>query len=70
MSNISYIKKHDSIIEEFISSNDKIAAKKTLAFQYFNNDLKAFDEYIRNNLYSNNQSLNIKLPRAQLEFSF
>ena len=28
MSNISYIKKHDSIIEEFISSNDKIAAKK------------------------------------------
>ena len=70
MSNISYIKKHDSIIEEFISSNDKIAAKKTLAFQYFNNDLNAFDEYISNNLYSNNQSLNIKLPRAQLEFSF
>ena len=48
----------------------KSLQKKTLAFQYFNNDLKAFDEYIRNNLYSNNQSLNIKLPRAQLEFSF
>ena len=70
MSNISYIKQQDSIIEEYMSSNDKIAAKKTLTFQYFNNDLKAFDEYISNNLYSNNQSLNIKLPRAQLEFSF
>ena len=70
MNNISYIKQQDSIIEDYISSNDKIAAKKTLAFQYFNNDLKATDEYIRNNLDSNNQSLSIKLPRAQLEFSF
>ena len=70
MNNISFIKQHDSIIEEYLSSNDKIAAKKTLAFQYFNNDLKAFDEHISNNLYSNNQSLNIKLPRAQLEFRF
>ena len=70
MNNLSYIKQHDSIIEDYISSNDKIAAKKTLAFQYFNNDLKAFDEYIKDNSYSNNQAVNIKLPRAQLEFNF
>ena len=63
MNNISYIKQQDSIIEEYISSNDKIAAKKTLAFQYFNNDLKATDEYIRNNLDSNNQSLSIEGAR-------
>ncbi len=62
--------KEDSIIEQYLSSNDKNSSKKTLAFQYFNNDLKAFDEYIKNNLYSNNQALTIKSPRVQLEFSF
>jgi hypothetical protein len=68
--NINQAYKNNSIIEQYLSSNDKTASKKTLAFQYFNNDLKAFDEYIKNNLYSNNPSLNIKLPKAQLEFSF
>lgn len=68
--NTNQIYKNDSIIEQYLSSNDKNASKKTLTFQYFNNDLKAFDEYINNNLYSDNPSLNIKLPKAQLEFSF
>jgi len=68
--NTNQIYKNDSIIEQYLSSNDKNASKKTLTFQYFNNDLKAFDEYINNNLYSGNPSLNIKLPKAQLEFSF
>ena len=67
--NTDHVYKNDSIIEQYLSSNDKNSSKKTLAFQYFNNDLKAFDEYINNNIYDN-QSLNIKLPRAQLEFSF
>ena len=68
--NTNQIYKNDSIIEQYLSSNDKNASKKTLTFQYFNNDLKAFDEYINNNLYSGNPSSNIKLPKAQLEFSF
>ena len=68
--NTNQIYENDSIIEQYLSSNDKNASKKTLTFQYFNNDLKAFDEYINNNLYSDNPSLNIKLPKAQLEFSF
>ena len=67
--NTNQVYKDDSIVEQYLSSNDKNSSKKTLAFQYFNNDLKAFDEYINNNIYDN-QSLNIKLPRAQLEFSF
>ena len=41
--------KENSIIEQYLSSNDKNSSKKTLAFQYFNNDLKAFDEYNKNN---------------------
>ena len=41
----------DSVLNQYISSNDKNAVKKTLAFEYFNNDMQALNQYIKNNLY-------------------
>ena len=38
MNNVIKLKKFDPIIEKYLSSQDKNAVKKTLAFEYFSND--------------------------------
>jgi hypothetical protein len=69
MDNLSH-NNEDSVLNQYISSHDKNAVKKTLAFKYFNNDMYALDQYINNNLDINQStSLNI-YPKAQLEFTF
>ena len=71
MNNVIYIKK-DPILIEFDNSVDKTAAKKMLAFKYFNNNINLLDEYLnKNNL--NNSDVFIKKnfeSISQLEFSF
>jgi hypothetical protein len=46
MNNLKKINKFDPVIERFISSHDKPSIKKTLAFEYFNNDIDALNTYI------------------------
>ena len=46
MNNLKKINKFDPVIERFISSHDKPSIKKTLAFEYFNNDVDALNTYI------------------------
>ena len=60
----------DSVLNQYISSNDKNAVKKTLAFEYFNNDMGALNQYIKNNLDEKPTISSIIHPRAQLEFTF
>ena len=70
MNNVVKIKEFDPIIEKYINSKDKDAAKKTLAFEYFSNDIQALNAYINFHVYNNSQSSQFMNPRAQLEFSF
>jgi hypothetical protein len=69
MNNLKKINKFDPVIERFISSHDKPSIKKTLAFEYFNNDVDALNTYIKKYTF-NSKSLNFIEPKAQLEFSF
>ena len=46
MNNVIKIKEFDAVLERYISSYDKSSIKKTLAFEYFNNDIAALDSYI------------------------
>jgi hypothetical protein len=64
------VNKFDSIIEQYLSANDKNASKKTLAFKYFNNDIAALDKYIEGHHTTYFKSENNKLPQVQLELSF
>ena len=64
------VNKFDSIIEQYLSANDKNASKKTLAFKYFNNDIAALDKYIEGHHITYFKSEKNKLPQVQLEFSF
>ena len=41
MNNVVKIKEFDPIVEKYITAEDKDAAKKTLAFEYFSNDIQA-----------------------------
>lgn len=70
MNNVIKLKKFDPIIEKYISSEDKIAAKKTLAFEYFSNDFNALNLYIDQHVYNNTYSSKTLEPKAQLEFTF
>ena len=67
---MNQVNKFDSIIEQYLSANDKNASKKTLAFKYFNNDIAALDKYIEGHQITYFKSENNKLPQVQLEFSF
>lgn len=70
MNRVTKIKNRDTVLNQYISSNDKNAVKKTLAFKYFKNDIQALDQYINNNIDTkSNTSTNI-YPKAQLEFTF
>ena len=70
MSNVIKLNNLDPIIERYLSSIDKSSIKKTLAFEYFNNDINELDRYINSQI--NNEVLLPDLiePKAQLEFSF
>ena len=47
MNNIVKIKNFDPVIEKYIASHDKKSIEKTLAFEYFNNDLEASNQIHR-----------------------
>ena len=70
MNNVIKLNNLDPIIERYLSSIDKSSIKKTLAFEYFNNDINELDRFIDNQI--NNKVLTSKLiePKAQMEFSF
>ena len=70
MNNVVKIKNFDPVIEKYIASLDKKSIKKTLAFEYFNNDLEALTKYI--DIHVNNKTfcLDFSEPRGQMEFSF
>ena len=70
MNNIVKIKNFDPVIKKYITSHDKKSIKKTLAFEYFNNDLEALTKYI--DIHVNNKTfcLDFSEPRGQMEFSF
>ena len=71
MNNVIYIKK-DPILIEFDNSVDKTAAKKMLAFKYFNNNINLLDEYLNKNNLDNSDVFSRKNFESisQLEFSF
>ena len=70
MSNVVKLDNLDPIIERYLSSVDKSSIKKTLAFEYFNNDINELDRFIDSQI--NNKVLTSELiePKAQMEFSF
>ena len=70
MNNVVKLNNLDPIVERYLSSVDKLSIKKTLAFEYFNNDVNELDRFIRSQI--NNKVLTSDLiePKAQMEFSF
>ena len=70
MSNVIKLNNLDPIIERYLSSIDKSSIKKTLAFEYFNNDINELDRFINSQI--NNEVILPDLiePKAQMEFSF
>ena len=70
MSNVIKLNNLDPIIERYLSSIDKSSIKKTLAFEYFNNDVSELDRFINSQI--NNEVILPDLiePKAQMEFSF
>jgi len=70
MNNVVKLNNLDPIVERYLSSVDKPSIKKTLAFEYFNNDVNELDRFINNQI--NNKVLTSDLiePKAQMEFSF
>tara|TARA_B100001059_G_C17575954_1_gene447421 strand:+ start:460 stop:669 length:210 start_codon:yes stop_codon:yes gene_type:complete len=69
MNNIVKLKNNDPVIERFLSSHDKLSIRKTLAFEYFNNDLDALNQYIDIHIFKEN-TLKMLEPKGQLEFVF
>ena len=70
MNNVIRLNNLDPIIERYLSSIDKSSIKRTLAFEYFNNDIDELNRYIDSQI--NNKVLTSDLiePKAQMEFSF
>ena len=70
MNNVIKLNTIDPIVERYLLSVDKSSIKKTLAFEYFNNDVNELDRFINNQI--NNKVLTSDLiePKAQMEFSF
>ena len=70
MNNVITLNNLDPIIERYLSSIDKYSIKRTLAFEYFNNDINELNRYIDSQI--NNKILTSDLiePKAQMEFSF
>ena len=70
MNNVVKLNNLDPIIEKYISSVDKSSIKKTLAFEYFNNDLNELERFIDVQINKKFISSDLIEPRAQMEFSF
>ena len=70
MSNIVKLNNLDPIIERYLSSVDKLSIKKTLAFEYFNNDISALDSLITSQISNKVVVSDLIEPKAQMEFSF
>ena len=70
MTNIIKLNNFDPIIDRYLSSVDKTSIKKTLAFEYFNNDISALDSFIASQTGNKSHVSNLIEPKAQMEFSF
>ena len=70
MSNVVKLKNLDPIIERYLSSVDKSSIKKTLAFEYFNNDTNELERFIDNQINNKVHTSKLIEPKAQMEFSF
>ena len=70
MTNVVKLNNLDPIIERYLSSIDKSSIKKTLAFEYFNNDLNELDRFIDTQINKKFITSDLIEPRAQMEFLF
>ena len=70
MNNVVKLNNLDPIIERYLSSVDKSSIKKTLAFEYFNNDLNELDRFIDIQINKKFITSDLIEPRAQKEFLF
>ena len=70
MNNVVKLNNLDPIIEKYISSVDKSSIKKTLAFEYFNNDLNELERFIDVQINKKFITSDLIEPRAQMEFLF
>ena len=70
MNNVIKLNNLDPIIERYLSSIDKSSIKKTLAFEYFNNDINELDNFINSQINNKVTSSELIEPKAQMEFSF
>ena len=70
MTNVVKLNNLDPIIKRYLSSEDKSSIKKTLAFEYFNNDLNELERFIDIQINKKFISSDLIEPRAQMEFSF
>ena len=70
MNNVVKLNNLDPIIERYLSSVDKSSIKKTLAFEYFNNDLNELERFIDVQINKKFITSDLIEPRAQKEFSF
>ena len=70
MSNVVKLKNLDPIIERYLSSVDKSSIKKTLAFEYFNNDINELDRFIDSQINNKVRTSELIQPKAQKEFLF
>ena len=70
MTNVVKLNNLDPIIKRYLSSEDKYSIKKTLAFEYFNNDLNELERFIDIQINKKFVTSDLIEPRAQMEFSF
>ena len=70
MSNVIQLNNLDPIVERYLSSIDKSSIKRTLAFEYFNNDINELDRFINNQINKKVHTSDLIEPKAQMEFSF
>ena len=70
MNNVIKLNNLDPIIERYLSSVDKSSIKKTLAFEYFNNDINELDRFIDSQINNKVRTSELIEPKAQMEFLF
>jgi hypothetical protein len=70
MNNVIKLNNLDPIVGKYLSSVDKSAIKRTLAFEYFNNDINELDRYINSQINNKISASDFIEPKAQMEFSF
>ena len=70
MNNVVKLNNLDPIVERYLSSVDKPSIKKTLAFEYFNNDVNELDKFISSQINNKVLTSDPIEPKAQMEFLF